>query len=897
MFGGAATTKPGGLFGSTTTTAFGQSNTSTASNPFGAASTAPFGQQAQQQNSGSTGFSGFGQQPQQQQQNQATGTNAFGGNAFGQQNQQNTNPFGRPAPPSLFGQQQPGNAFANTQQPGGGLFGGQQQQQQEPPKQSLFGNTAGFGNTQNQGSSLFGNNPAQPPKPSLFGNTQQQQPGGGLFGNTTTNTSGSSLFGNTNQNQQQQGSSFLGSGNSSSLFANSQQQQQNPLAMSQPGSMHTDLLGNNVYGSPSIFSGLPQPSSVHSGPVATPLRTPASLKKREPLPFYKSSSLNPNRMLSPMKKGYGFSYSTYGSPTTPGSTPNSSLSGGSLLGGSFGRSLGRATSLTNLRRSFDTDQPSVLAPGAFSLSGGRGFGHSVKRLDINRNLKVQPLFTSPSPTSTSTLSPTPMETTSQPSRLKKRVSFDDGALGNRHPSDMNGALVPTETNGPEPTAEELGFLRSRRGNDSNGISNGASRQPEMEQVRGNELAIVPEDEVPPPPPAQRKRPGDPEPGDYWSKPSMSELQKMSQAELKQLRNFEVGRQGCGSVHFDQPVDLTTIKLDALFGGVVSIGIRMVTVYVQSSSTPPVGTGLNVPSTIVLENSWARVSKTLELVKSNPQQVEKHIAKLKKTPGTHFVNFEPRTGFWTFRVDHFTTYEMYDDDDTELESLNQSTLSAPPDTPTPKSRTSPGQYYVESAQETSSEESDLEDTYDFKKKVFPGAFNREAAFEEDDEMEQEETINEPFLEDRSTGSPSVDDQRSVRSEEESGSDEEMEMAGAFPKPIPSVEQDNASPLKSMFGQSQQPQWTPGKVPISFESTWAEQLQRTVSPKKQDRDALREIQGNALIDIEPESSTKAPSKEVKTKGFRNSIDLMSSLFGKHEQQRLGRKQSVEGKGFEV
>jgi nuclear pore complex protein Nup98-Nup96 len=688
------------------------------------------------------------------------------------------------------------------------------------------------------------------------------------------------------------------SGNSS-LFGNSQQQQ-NPLQQQHPGSLHADLLGSNVYGSASIFSGLPQPSSIPSGPVATPLKTPTQVKKQTPLSFYKTNPNSANRLLSPTKKGYGFSYSTYGSPATPGSSPNTSLFGGSLLGGSFGRSLGRTTSLTNLRRSYDSDQPSVIAPGAFSLNSGRGFSNP-KRLQIDRNVRIENLF---SPKSSSTLSPSPGETPSQPNKLKKRVSFDAGALGKDSSPEMNGALVLTETNGLEPTAEELGFLRSRRGNDGNGVSNGVGngisngfqRQPEMEQVRGNELAIVPEDDsVSTTTSSHRKKPGDPEPGDYWCKPPLAELKKMSQSELKQVRDFEAGRYGCGFIHFDEPVDLTTVKLDELLGGVIQIDVRSMTVYLQNSNTPPVGTGLNVPSTITMENSWAR-SKNLSMIydQSGPK-IDRHIERLKKTKDTTFVSFHNQTGVWVFRVEHFTTYEMYDDDDTEMESFNQSTLSAPPDTPTPKPRTPLAQRHEDVTEELSSEESDLEDTYDFKRKSFPGAFNPEATFDDDNEAEQERSGDEHFLGDGSVGSASIDEPEADRSEEELESDQEMEMAGAFPTSIPSAEQENTGPLNSILKGSQL--WTPGKVQINFDSSWAEQLQRTVSPKKQDREALREIQKNALIDIDIESTTGPASKEIKDKGFRNTIDLMSSLFGKHEEQRLGRKLSGSSKSLEV
>ncbi|EGR33610.1 macronuclear nucleoporin up98a, putative [Ichthyophthirius multifiliis] len=169
----------------------------------------------------------FGSQPQQQQQQQAGG-GLFGGLGVTAQ--------------TTSSQQAGGSLFQNNQQQtstGGGLFGGGNNT--AATGGGLFG-----GNTQTQaatttgGGGLFGGNTSVTTGGGLFGGNNQQQQvnqpagqtGGGLFGgNTATpqsfggNQQGGGLFGTTNQT----GGGLFGGGNQQTgggLFSNTQQQQQ-----------------------------------------------------------------------------------------------------------------------------------------------------------------------------------------------------------------------------------------------------------------------------------------------------------------------------------------------------------------------------------------------------------------------------------------------------------------------------------------------------------------------------------------------------------------------------------------------------------------------------------------------------------------------------------------------
>ena len=932
----------------------------------------PFGQ-TQQQPAQANPFGGFGTQ----NQNQTNTQSAFGG--FGAQQQQEQKPGG------LFGNQNAnssgagglfGNLNQNNQQaPAGGLFGNNNNNNQSSgsslfaPKPaatggSLFG-TANTGNS-NQGGSLFSgfgtnNNPnqnSQNQSGGLFGNSNnQQQKPGGLFGNSTGNTGGG-LFGNLNNNnnnqsstggglfgsnnqQQPQGGSLFGNTNNnnqgSSLFGNSQQQQQQPNALAPPPVFNASLVDpNNAYGSPSIFSGLPPPQ-VPVGPIATPINIKQKMKKSAVLPHYKMAPNAASRLVTPQKRGFGFSYSSYG---TPGSaTSNASTPGGlgsSLMFGSVGRGLGKSLSTSNLRRNFDGDSDSILTPGAFSAGSSRyGGAGSLKRLTIDRSLRTPDLFGDKGALP-ALPSPDKSDQSKQPGILKKKVSFDASTVGGNgenlngvQGNGANSANGVDETNLATPSAEEQGFLRTPsrgQGRFPGAKPNGVAHQPEMEQIRGNELAIVHEDESPESTSTSNVQPtyqmpqDDPQPGAYWMKPSENELQQLSRDQRKQVNNFSVGRDGCGRVEFNTPVDLSLSELKDIYGNIVLIELRSLTVYPDQTKKPALGKGLNVPSTIYLANSWPRQKdrRTLLPEKSGPR-FNKHVDRLRKVGGTDFVRYEKDTGIWVFRVPHFTTYHLdYDDDDaSERESLQTSMLSELPVTPTPLSRsmkngrtpaaTASTQRSLNFVNESSGISLSPEDTFEFrKKKILPGAFEdqEEISDNEHDEMEQVEN-DESFLDERLEVSPSdsgedepteigqfnseVEDRSlAIRDEEQ---DMEIEMAGAFPSPMV----DEARPtslLKFDHG-------TPEKGMFNVGGDWAQELQRTISPRKQDRQALREMQVHLLEDRD-EAEDKTPNAKSSVKGtgskLATSIDLMNSLFGQ-EQARRNTKQTTKATGVKV
>ena len=870
-----------------------------------------------------------------------------------------------------------GNLNQNNQQqaPAGGLFGINNNNQSSgtslfAPKPtttggSLFG-TTNTGNS-NQGGGIFGsfgtnntNQNQQNQSSGLFGNTNQQQKPGGLFGNTTGNTggglfgnlnnnnnqssTGGSLFGSTNQQQQQQGGSLFGNTNNnnqgSSLFGNSQQQQQQPNALSAPPMFNASLIDpNNAYGSPSIFSGLPPPP-VAVGPIATPINVKQKMKKTAVLPHYKMAPNAASRLVTPQKRGFGFSYSTYGTPgsaTSNASTPSGLNS--SLMFGSIGRGLGKSLSTSNLRRNFDSDSESILTPGAFSAGSSRyGGAGSLKRLTIDRSLRTPDLFGDKGAVP-ALPSPEKSDQSKQPSILKKKVSFDASTVGgNGEKQNGDQANGANEVNGinaatsATPSAEEQGFLRTPSrgpGRFAGAKPNGVAQQPEMEQVRGNELAIVHEDESPEmssssntQAPFQMPQ-DDQQPGAYWMKPSENELEKLPKDQRKQIRNFSVGREGCGRVEFNTPVDLSFTDLKDIFGNIVLIELRSLTVYPDQTKKPALGKGLNVPSTIYLANSWPRQKdrRTLLPEKSGPR-FNKHVDRLRKVGGTEFVRYEKDTGIWVFKVPHFTTYgfEYEDDDASEGESLQTSVLSDLSATPTPVSRslkngrtptaTTSTQRSLTDTNESPDVSIGPEDTFEFrKKKILPGSFENQEGISdnEDDEMERVQN-EEPFLDGRSAASPSdsgedepseiqhvngeIEDRSLVIRDDDQGV--EIDMVGAFPSP----DQDEAPPpslFQLGFG-------TPEKGTFNVSRDWAQELQRTISPRKQDRQALRETQAQFAKNRD-EAEEKTPNAKSSEKGtgskLATSIDLMNSLFGQEQARRNGRnaKQSARGKGVKV
>lgn len=815
------TTTSGGLFGGNTTSNTGNSFLNTNNNQPSTGG-GLFGNN----NNNATGGSLFGNKPATTGFGAAATTNTTGG-LFGQQN---NNTGG-----GLFGNNQQAQTgtglFGNNnnnqqQQTSGGLFG----QTQNKPAGGLFGgsatNTAGGlfgGNNQQQGGGLFGNNQQQT-------NTAQATGlGGGLFNTQNNQTKPGGLFGTSLGNNNNQSTSLFGGNNSfMAQSQNNQQQQMN----GQSEVKHASLLDPNPYSQSTIWTSLPQPNEQNSKPLFTPLTATKKMEEsaRKPLPSLK---LNHSRYMTPPRRtGFGLSYSTYGTPSSVTSTPGGAPLSGSVYGGrgwtggSFGRSFNRSASVQNLRSQY-SDADDIWKPNAFAPSHRNSSG-SIKRLTIDRSIR-QDLFNRPSPVPTlpapkpdATDDTAPQNPTHERRSSQKSVSFED----TQEPplTSKTGALSRTETDDDE-------------------------TPPRRNGTNGN-LDPVPEDQASHQTTRTRSSTTDPQPGEYWMKPSRRELSKMDRAQLSAFKGFQVGRESCGHVVFDGTVDLTSINLDEaeLFDKTVEIHVRSVTVYPDATTKPPVGRGLNVPSTITIDNSWPR-SKGKPVSDTSGPVFEKHVQRLKKISGTEFISYDAQTGRWVFKVPHYTRYALdYDDD---ASTMDQSELSLPPQTLDKSADSS-----VMEVDEVSDE-----DTFDFKKSV-PGQFGKKSIIPSDEELGYDSS---PQLPAQDSGS-----EHSYHSEDEAMSEDEQSpsMPGSLPSSANPFQPETArTPTKLPFPG------TPGRPLLDLEGDWAEQLQRTISPRKQNRDVLREDQSKFLLDkaFSPIKPNAAPAPKI-----TSSLDIMNSIF---------------------
>lgn len=197
------------------------------------------------------------------------------------------------------------------------------------------------------------------------------------------------------------------------------------------------------------------------------------------------------------------------------------------------------------------------------------------------------------------------------------------------------------------------------------------RPPSMSGSKPNVVSpdITPSKPTAPAPSASQSAPGPTDisklkEGDYWTRPSIAQLQTMSFQELSHLPDFTVGRIGYGEITFLQPVNLTSLKVIAdIPGGVVEFTSRCCVVYVDETIKPPPGEGLNVPSRITLEKCWTNDRATGDWIKdaSHPRY-KRHLRTMRTKENTEFISFDNETGTWIFTVEHFTRYGLDDDDD-------------------------------------------------------------------------------------------------------------------------------------------------------------------------------------------------------------------------------------------
>ncbi|TKY86404.1 hypothetical protein EX895_004553 [Sporisorium graminicola] len=704
IFGGAGSTQPsGGLFGSTNTAAGGAAGT-TGGFSFGANNN----QQANQQpgQTGATGgFGGslFGAKPAGQ-----TGAQPASGGLFGaagtQTGQQGSTGFGAGASTGggLFGStaNKPATGgFSFGAGGGSSLFGGNNQQNNQ--QQGAGGLGGGFGQTQNNtsgglfgqsnqtstgatGGGLFGG-AGNTGGSSLFGNTGASNTGGGLFGSSTQNATGGGLFGGLGGAQNQQASG--------GLFGQLQQNQQQPGLLQNQQQQPTvqASLDANPYGTDSLFASNPI-NGAAGGSAANGASLPFNVapKNKPPLttPFRSSprgaNKINRLRGSTPGASGLGSS--SFVREGTPGSF-REGTPGAHARFGTPGRA-GSPALFKGLSDEYSqplSSQAFVSRPSAKRLVLDDAGENSFSASRIGRSGSVPHFDTGSSPAVGSLGASAFRSGTVQPGSAS-RVTFSP-ALEQRAES-------------VRPGGGDLSFassLPSRRGNFLGGASSSVVEDTPLKTVSAAAAkANVPRQgrdlessfAAPSSTAAGTANNGSTassgKVGEYFTEPSLAALRTANYNELAAVHNFIVGRKGVGQIEFLEPVDLTSIDdLNDIVGGIVQIRLKEVVVYPEEDDYDPrnpkdgakrnfvpgikakQGTGLNVPARVSLEACWPTDRATREPIKdAEHPRVKQMINKLKNKPETEFVDFEPESGTWTFKVKHFSRYGLDDADEDE-----------------------------------------------------------------------------------------------------------------------------------------------------------------------------------------------------------------------------------------
>jgi nuclear pore complex protein Nup98-Nup96 len=298
--------------------------------------------------------------------------------------------------------------------------------------------------------------------------------------------------------------------------------------------------------------------------------------------------------------------------------------------------------------------------------------------------------------------------------------------------------------------------------------------------------------------------------------------------------------------------------------------------------------------------------------------------------------------WSFKVDHFTTYGLDDDDETESEFLDESQMQQE-SSPLSDAPTTPTGQQDETLQSVETGTGEMEDTFQFKLdrrsqlSNIPGGFDSEGVSYDYDDPSADEGMDEdehmmsgglgdeedPFVED---DRPDVLDasvhprKEDAAAEGAGGEVDEQDMPGSFAEL--KMPRSILKPSRTLLGEFASPE------KIATES-WEDQLQRTMSPKKRDRQALKEMQ-KSLLRARAEDVIESPFKKSmlglnqgglnesylaqrsakkakldstgsankkelgRSRDYQTAVDIMNSMHGPVTK---GRKIAAGGKGFEV
>jgi len=150
--------------------------------------------------------------------------------------------------------------------------------------------------------------------------------------------------------------------------------------------------------------------------------------------------------------------------------------------------------------------------------------------------------------------------------------------------------------------------------------------------------------------------------DYTCEPSIAKLQEMDPADLAAVSNFSVTRKGFGTVAWEGVVDVRDANLDTS----LEIELKSVSIYTEEESEgrkPEVGTKLNRPAVLTLEKVFPPDS-------SKPDNFARKVARQTAKMGAELISYDPSSGDWILRVQHFSRYALDDDSDDDEDIENK-----------------------------------------------------------------------------------------------------------------------------------------------------------------------------------------------------------------------------------
>jgi len=162
--------------------------------------------------------------------------------------------------------------------------------------------------------------------------------------------------------------------------------------------------------------------------------------------------------------------------------------------------------------------------------------------------------------------------------------------------------------------------------------------------------------------------------EYYTKPSLLDLEELTSEGQCLVRDFTVGREGYGEVKFLGITDVYGLDLDKI----IFFRRREVEVYPDEyENKPAVGEELNKSAQITLLKVWPNDKSSHTPVKSPASlkssgfidRIEEKTVKM----GAIFIDYRPADGAWQFQVEHFTVYgiqQQFIEDSEEMDSKLQ-----------------------------------------------------------------------------------------------------------------------------------------------------------------------------------------------------------------------------------